>query len=145
MISSTRPHHHSKVQPKKSNHHRLTQYKNSSLRQKKLPKTQLIRKLIDQTSTNITCGSSGDTRKRKNRRRSEISTKRENQHTETYLPQDLLATVEVLSGLPPLDLRFSYLNRRFLISTFSKGSDTLRGRLQWKNDEGVHFGAGIGN
>jgi hypothetical protein len=80
--------------------------------------------------------SCGDTRKRKSRRRSEISTKRGNQHTETYIPHDLIATVEVLSGVPPLDLQFSYLNRRFLISTFSKGSDTLRGRLQTLADLG---------
>jgi hypothetical protein len=39
-------------------------------------------------------------------------------------------TVEVLSGVPPLDLQFSYLNRRFLISALSKGSDTFRERLQ---------------
>jgi ribonuclease HI len=39
-------------------------------------------------------------------------------------------TVEVVSGVPPLDLRFSYLNRRFLISAFFKGSETLRWRLQ---------------
>jgi hypothetical protein len=45
-------------------------------------------------------------------------------------------TVEVLSGVPPLDLRFSYLNRRFLINAFSKGSDTLRGRLQTLADLG---------
>jgi hypothetical protein len=45
-------------------------------------------------------------------------------------------TVEVLSGGPPLDLQFSYLNRRCLISTFSKGSDTLRGMLQTLADLG---------
>jgi hypothetical protein len=45
-------------------------------------------------------------------------------------------TVEVLSGVPSLDLRFSYLNRRFLISSFSKGSDPLRGRLQRLADLG---------
>jgi hypothetical protein len=45
-------------------------------------------------------------------------------------------TVEVLSGVPRLDLRFSYLNARFLISVFSKGSDTLRGRLQTLADLG---------
>jgi hypothetical protein len=39
-------------------------------------------------------------------------------------------TVEVLSGVPPLDLQFSYLNRRFLISALSKGSDKFRERLQ---------------
>jgi hypothetical protein len=38
--------------------------------------------------------------------------------------------------VPPLDLRFFYLNRRFLISVFSKGSDTLRGRLQTLADLG---------
>jgi hypothetical protein len=47
-----------------------------------------------------------------------------------------IGTVEVLSGVPPLDLQFSYLNRRFLISTFSKGSDTLRERLQTLADLG---------
>jgi hypothetical protein len=45
-------------------------------------------------------------------------------------------TVEVLSGVPLLNLRFSYLNRRFLIIAFSKGSDTLRGRLQTLADLG---------
>jgi hypothetical protein len=45
-------------------------------------------------------------------------------------------TVKVLSGVPPLNLRFSYLNRIFLISAFSKGSDTLRGRLQTLADLG---------
>jgi hypothetical protein len=45
-------------------------------------------------------------------------------------------TVEVLSGVSPLDLRFSYLNRRFLICAFSKGSDPLRGRLQTLADLG---------
>jgi hypothetical protein len=44
--------------------------------------------------------------------------------------------VEVLSGVPPLNLRFSYLNRKFLISAFSKGSFTLRGRLQTLADLG---------
>jgi hypothetical protein len=39
-------------------------------------------------------------------------------------------TVEVLGGVPSLDYCFSYLIRRYLISPFSKGSDTLRGRLQ---------------
>jgi hypothetical protein len=99
MFSSTRPHHQSKVQPKKSNHHRLTQYKNSSLRQKKIqepidPKTD--RSNIHKYHITMGPESCGDIRKRKSRRRSEISTKRENQHTETYLPQDLIATVEVL-------------------------------------------------
>jgi hypothetical protein len=45
-------------------------------------------------------------------------------------------TVEVLSGVPPLDLRFSYLSRRFLISAFSKGKDILRGRLHTLADLG---------
>jgi ribonuclease HI len=43
-------------------------------------------------------------------------------------------TVEVLSGVRPLDL--PYLNRRFLISAFYKGSDTFRGRLQTLADLG---------
>jgi hypothetical protein len=47
-----------------------------------------------------------------------------------------IGTDEVLSGLPPLKLRFSYLNGRFLISAFSKGSVTLRGRLQTLTDLG---------
>jgi hypothetical protein len=38
--------------------------------------------------------------------------------------------------VPPLDLRFSYLSRRFLINAFSKGSDTLQGRLQTLADLG---------
>jgi ribonuclease HI len=46
------------------------------------------------------------------------------------------STVEVLSGVPPLDFRFSYLNHRFLISAFSKSSDILRGRLQTLVDLG---------
>jgi hypothetical protein len=46
-----------------------------------------------------------------------------------YLQQHLLP-----HGL--LDLRFFYLNRGFLICAFSKGSDTLRGRLQTLADLG---------
>jgi hypothetical protein len=39
-------------------------------------------------------------------------------------------TIEVLSGVIPLDLRFSYLNSKFLVNVFSKNDHPLRARLE---------------
>jgi hypothetical protein len=39
-------------------------------------------------------------------------------------------TVEVLSGVAPLDLRFSYLNSKFLVNTFSKSGHPLKNKLE---------------
>jgi hypothetical protein len=68
----------------------------SERKRSKNPKTQLIRKLIDQASTNITMGfkSRRYTRKRNSRLRSKRSTKRKIHHTETYHPQDLIKWIK---------------------------------------------------
>jgi hypothetical protein len=45
-------------------------------------------------------------------------------------------TVEALSNLPPLDLRFSHLNQKFLVYSYARSGDALRGRLKTLTDMG---------
>jgi hypothetical protein len=44
--------------------------------------------------------------------------------------------VEALSGVPPLDLRFSCLNQKFLVYSYARSGDALRGRLKTLADLG---------
>jgi hypothetical protein len=38
-------------------------------------------------------------------------------------------TVEVLSGVPPLDLRFTFLNYKYLINVFSNNNQLFKNQL----------------
>jgi hypothetical protein len=39
-------------------------------------------------------------------------------------------TVEALSGVPPLDLSFSYLNQKILVCFYARSGDASQGRLK---------------
>jgi hypothetical protein len=45
-------------------------------------------------------------------------------------------TVEVLSGVPPMDLSFLYLNQKFLVYSYARNGKALRSRIKTLGDLG---------